>query len=354
MATPQKKYEVELWVNDVLIADISHLAQQLKWRKQRNEAESCSFSLDLVAFEQYAESINQHPRTLLDSYITDVKLKRNGEYLLGCQVVQVTPTFNQAGASLDIRADGYLNLFVDRYVTISFDDIESTEIANALLVETQSETNGDFGVDEGPLQYTTGVERVRQYVRENVKEELQNLTELVTGGFDFEFTHDKKFNTYASLGSDREDVVLTYPGNVETMTAPRNGQTIFNHIDGIGSGFGDEAITSTADDAVSQMTYKRRELPLSFNGVSLQNTLDQKTDAELDKRRDILQLPQMTINGELFDLSDLSVGDRPVLVVKGHPYIDNIDGLYRIEVIDVTVDENESEAITLTFDDYGL
>lgn len=354
MPTPQKKYEVELWVNDVLIADISHLAKNLKWRKQRNEAESCSFSIDLTAFENFAARINEHPRSLLDSYITDVKIKRNGEYMIGCQVVEVTPSFTTAGGTLDVRCDGYLNLFTDRYVTVEYDEVESTAIAWGMIDTTQGAANGDFGVTLGPNQYVTGADRVRNYVRENVKEELISLTELVSGKFDFEFTYDKKFNTYETLGSDRTDIILTYPGNVASLKAPRSGQTIFNHIEGLGSGFGDETITSTADDAVSQVTYGRRELPLSFNGVSLQDTLDEKTDAELEKRLDILQLPQMTISGAKFDLNDVQLGDRPVLKVMNHPYIDNIDGPYRIEVIDVTTDENEAETITLTFDDFGL
>jgi hypothetical protein len=72
--------------------------------------------------------------------------------------------------------------------------------------------------------------------------------------------------------------------------------------------------------------------------------------------KDILELPKITITGkELSGVPFLSVGDRIPLQVNDHTWLSSINGLYRIELMDVTIDENDFESsISLTFDSYGV
>src|SRR4051812_43202238 len=81
-------YTTELWSSTGgILADISHLTQQRQYILKRNGAEQYTFQLDLTAFEKYCESINVNAGDILAPYQTDVKLKRNGQYLLCAQVV---------------------------------------------------------------------------------------------------------------------------------------------------------------------------------------------------------------------------------------------------------------------------
>ncbi|WP_427007202.1 hypothetical protein [Pseudarthrobacter sp. H2] len=373
----KRLYEIELWsAGGSRIADISALCFNRSYSMQRNEAETLTFSLDLFAFENYCLTnlggIN--PRTLIDPYVTDVKVKRAGQYLFGAQVVDVSfnlaedtskPGFGggmaQSGAQsyiVTVTCTGYLNLFKDRYVSKTYTATEATSIATDLLTTTQAQTNGSVGVTNAVSQYTTGVIRDRTFQRDNVKLKIQELTTLIDGNFDFAFTWDKKFQTYSKIGARRTDLKFIYGGplsNVAGFQLSRSGINLFNKIYGLGSGFGVDQLQSTQVDVTSQLNYYLREQIQQFNSVSIQTTLDQNTTAAVALAKDILELPKITITGKELNTNFLSVGDRIPLEVKNHTWLSNINGLYRIEQMEVDIDENDFErAIKLTFDSYGV
>ena len=43
--TPQIKYELELWINGVMVADISKLAKDRSYTIKRNDSEELAFTL---------------------------------------------------------------------------------------------------------------------------------------------------------------------------------------------------------------------------------------------------------------------------------------------------------------------
>jgi hypothetical protein len=373
----KRLYEIELWsAGGSRIADISALCFNRSYSMQRNEAETLTFSLDLFAFENYCLNNlgNINPRTLIDPYVTDVKVKRAGQYLFGAQVVDVSfnlaedtskPGFgggpSQTGAQsyvVNVTCTGYLNLFKDRYVSKVYTATEATSIATDLLTTTQAQTNGSVGVTNAVSQYTTGVNRDRTYQRDNVKLKIQELTTLIDGNFDFSFTWDKKFQTYSKIGARRTDLKFIYGGplsNVAGFQLSRSGINLFNKIYGLGSGFGVDQLQGTQVDTTSQLNYYVREQIQQFNSVSIQTTLDQNTTAAVSLAKDILELPKITITGKELNTNFLSVGDRIPLEVKNHTWLSNINGLYRIEQMEVDIDENDFErAIKLTFDSYGV
>jgi len=368
-----RPYEIELWSQSgQRIADISALCSNRRYTLKRNEAETLTFDLDLFKFEAYClDNLGgTDPHTLIAPYVTDVKVKRNGSYLFGAQVVDVAfnfaPDAMPAGSlsadvtfPVTITCSGYLNLFKDRYITKTYTATEATTIATDMLTTTQAQTNGSVGVTNGSSQYATGVTRDRTYQRDNVKLKLQELTSLVDGHFDFGFSWDKVFQTYSQIGARRTDISLIYGGplgNVAGFQLDRSGINLFNKVYGLGSGFGDDQLSSTQADITSQLNYYVREKIEQFNSVINQGTLDQNTAASLSLAKDILELPVITITGnEVPSRNFISVGDRIPLVVKTHTWLDNINGLYRVEQMDVTIDENDFEkSIVLTFDDYGV
>lgn len=348
------KYEFELWSRSgLLLADISRFAKSRRFSMQRNEAEDLSFTISLENLESLASSIGQDPRVLFEPYQSEIKVKRNGEYLFGTQVGQLSVTLDENIAVIEVRAFGYFNLLIDRFVTKDYTSTDAVDIAWDLIDETQSQTNGDMGITLGGLQTIT-VNRDRTYVRQNVKEAIVNLTELIDGNFDFEFTYDKQFNTYDMIGSTNVGVEFVYPRNIKKLVVPRDGKSLFNKIYGLGSGFGEEVLSYTPGDNASQLAYGVHERVETFNSVVEQATLEQNTDAFLSLHKDILEIPQMTVNGEDFDLNSFGIGDRIIVSVEGHSFLSNIDNTYRVERIEVGVDENDAEDITVFFDDHTL
>jgi hypothetical protein len=353
--TPQLKYEFELWINGVMVADISKLATARSYKIKRNDSEELVFTLDVKAYEAHCVAAGRDPEATLVPYVTDVRVKREGGYLFGTQVVDINYTFNEGGASMVVKCNGFLDLFRDRYITKSYTTEEATEIARDMLDETQV-VYGDFGVNNGPEQFNTGTDRDRNYIAQNIKDALMNLTELIDGKFDFAFTHDRKFNTYELQGTYRPNNRLTYPYNIKSISTPKTALNLFNYTIGLGSGFGEETVRSeggAAQDTDSRLNYGTRMRIVSFNSIENQTVLDQNTAAENSRTKDLLILPKLTVSGEFLDLSTVWVGDRIPVEVQGHPSLP-LNDIYRIEQIDVTLDENDAEDIALTVDNYGF
>lgn len=369
----RKLYEIELWSQGgQRIADISALAFNRRYVLRRNDAEELTFSLDPFAFENYCATAlgGADPKVLISPYVTDIKVKRNGAYLFGTQVVDVSFDLQQdssrAGAAggtgqnytVNITASGYFNFFKDRYVTKTYLSTERTSIATDLLTTTQAQTNGSVGVTNSGSQYATGQLSDRTYQLDNVKLKVQELAALSDSPFDFDFSPSKVFRTYGQIGARRQDINLIYGGplgNVAGFAMSRSVINLFNKVYGIGSGFGSDQLQSIQSDSSSQLNYFLREEVAQFNSVTLQQTLDTNTATEVSLAKGLLELPIVTITGNEVPATFLSPGDRIPLQVLTHKWLDNINGLYRIEQIEVTVDENDFEsAVRLTFDSYGV
>lgn len=348
------KYTVELWSkNGVLLADISKLVKSMRFSLERNEAEQLELALDLNSFEQYCLMIGANPTGILSPYQTDIKVKRNGEYLFGTHVGQIDVQLEETQMTINVRAFGYLNLLIDRYVTISYVQQDAVDIAWDLINQTQQQTNGDLDMTMGTMVDT--VARDRTYVRQNVKEGIVNLTKLVNGNFDFEFTADRVFNTYTAIGENRTSILeFVYPRNIRMVSVPRDGLSLFNKIYGLGSGFGDDQLSSTQSDSASQISYGVHERIITFNSVVELSTLQQNTAGQLAARKDLLEIPQMVVSGEDFDLNTFGIGDTVTVRVEEHPFLATVDGSYRIERLDVSVDENEAESIRVYFDNLSI
>lgn len=353
--TPIPRYEFELWINGVQVADITKLVKDRSYALTRNAAEFLSFSMDLNAWEAYCAGIGAAPLALLECYVTDILVKRNGVYKFGVQVGDMEYTLEKEGIGLDVKATGFLDLFKDRYVTKSYDGYECTEIPRDLITTTQSgDSSNDFGVTIGPNQYNTGIsDTERNYVDQNVRDGIVNLTELADGNFDFKFNYDKSFDTFAQVGSYRPGNKFTYPYNIAGGRVPRSAMNLFNYIIGLGSGFGEETLRTETADGVSRANHKTRQKIVTFNSVSLQQTLDENSYAYLQRVKEVLMLPNFNVSGAMADLDIIDVGDRVPVEVQGHPALP-LNGIHRIEQINVDLDENDAENISITVDDYGL
>lgn len=354
MATPQQRYELELWINDVQVGDISKLAQNRRFKLRRNDREELAFLMNIKAFEQYAASLGAEPQALLEAYVTDIRVKRDGVYMFGTQLTDMQFNLNQGDQNVEVRATGFLDLLKDRYVTKTYTQEERTEIARDLIATTQAgDATNDFGIVDGTNQYNTGLLSDREYIDQNVKDAVVNLTNLSDGNFDFRFNYDRSFETFEKIGSDRPGYKFTYPYNVKSMTIPRTALNLYNYIIGLGSGFGEETLRNETMDYASRLNYKTRQKIITFNSVSLQETLDANTYAFLQQVKDVLELPKLQVSGEHCDLGIIGIGDRIPVEVMGHTLV-NLDKTVRIEQIDVSLDENDAEDITLTVDDFSI
>lgn len=361
--------EIELWSRaGVRLADITSLCQNVSYTEERNEAETLQFSLDLDTFENYL--INEaglDPVSNFREGQTEIKVKENGQYSFGTQLYYAPINLNnddQGSATISVQAVGYLNFLASRYPDPDavYDDIESVEIFYDLIDDAQAVVNGSYGLITRPSgYYVTGVPRDRSFdmYTSSIKANLQYLTNLVDGKFDFRILADKRVMTRQPDGNIRSDFKLAFDrtnfrSTIDNAVLNRGANNLYNQIHGLGSGFGPDQLVSTVDDLPSQIEFGLRELPAQFNEVVNQSTLDENAQAYLNRYKKLLRMPQITLSGADIPAQRIEISDIIPVRMTGRRLIEDMTGMYRVERKEVSYDKNLFiKSMTLYFEKVG-
>ena len=136
-------YDIELWdwKTNTFVADISYLVVgdlNIEW--ELNDVEEVSFSVDLQEFENKCSEMGVTSSELLKPYTHDIRIRRNGEYILGCQLVETSINLtNNPPAKISIKGTGFLNLFKDQYILReAWSGYTYSQIAQKLIMSAQS------------------------------------------------------------------------------------------------------------------------------------------------------------------------------------------------------------------------
>ncbi|MBV1778672.1 hypothetical protein KRR55_06040 [Paeniglutamicibacter sp. ABSL32-1] len=361
------RYEVELWSkNGTRIQEITHLVRNLFWTEERNEAESLQFSMDADAFEAFMiNEAGSDPVSNFREGQTEIKIKENGEYLFGTQLYYAPLNLNNDGSiTISVTATGYLNFFNARYPdpSTSYVNTEAVEIFFDMVRKAQLVTHGDYGIiiPEGDY-YVTGKLRDKTFEQytSSTKLNMQRMTNLVDGNFDFKILHDKKLMTYPQVGSPRSDFKIEFDrknfrSTLDSAVLNRGANNLFNSVIGLGSGFGADQLITIQGDLESQLEFGLRELPVQFNEVSKSATLIENAQARLERVKQLLRMPQITLSGANMPKNRIEIGDIIPVKMTGLRLLEDLTGLYRVERKEVHVDENHfQQAVTLYFEKTG-
>lgn len=341
------KYSFELWSPDgELLADLGGRAKERHVALSRNEAEDIRWTLDRNEFYNFCRQAQLDPDALLVCNRIEVRIRRGQTYLCGGKLLKrrkrVTPDTQQ----IELKATGFLNLFKRRFTDAEriFTGEQATTIAATLITESQAQgDNWDFGVTIGNLA-TVGTHD-RTYRDDEIKDSLQRLTRVEVAPFDFEFTHDKVFHTYASIGSQRPELIFEFPGNIRGYDLDEDGAITANHIRVLGSGSGTEGSARvTVDDTESQLNYGVLEDKLLQSSVTDTDTLTDNGNAELAAIGRPFEILTIQVNGNVAPfVTDYHIGDYVQVIIRE----ENIHAMYRVERIDLTIDENDNEDVRL-------
>lgn len=347
-------YKIEVYSkNGRLLGDIRHLAHSLRWTEQRNAAETVSFRMDLAQYEEYVARTGMSPYDFMDAGTTDIRLVRNGKDRIGAHLIKYSFSPNDPSVDIELSFSGYLNYFKDAYVDVAYNNVRQGEIAWGVINQYQGKQDGDFGIRRGPFTSLGVNPRQRNQMSANVKDFLTRLSNVINGP-DFQFTPDKKFNTFDAIGSHRPDIRLSYPGNVASFSFERSVDSLANYVIGIGSGDGDDAPRVYSTDPFSRQALYRREKIVTFSSVEREETLQENTDGVLELLKDVRELPKFTLADGVLDLNDVGIGDTIYAEMNGYIMFEHVRGFYRIEKIEVEVDDNDAEEVKLTFDDLNI
>lgn len=350
------KYAIEIWdKSGKPLADIRKLCSGLKWSKTLNNSESVSFDIDLNELEKTIKDLGYSEDVFgfFEVGRSDIRIKRDNDYIIGCNVYSFNYATNDPSVKVTVQCVGYLNFYKTQYITADYVQWYQEDILNDIIIKCNQKTGGNYGVTRGVSIGGGRIKRDRSYSRKEVASLILQMSQVINGP-DFDFSPDKKFNTYSAKGAYRPDVRLTYPGNIQDFSFNRTVEKVANYIYGIGSGNGDDAVQSTAEDTVSENHIYRREKVMTWNSVTQQDTLDEHTNASLHYYKDIIELPSVTLRDNTLDLSQVDVGDTISLELLSNISLRHVNGFYRIEKIDCVVDDQDSEKVQLTFDNLDI
>lgn len=330
------------------LADISALCIKRRFVKKRNRPEVIDITLSVDGISNYLNDIG------LD--ISDVfRVNENEIHIYRYDTQEIAGQIGYMNVGLDsqtaisVTAFGWLELFNQRITgilqTYTAEDIGA--IMWDLIDTSQNEANGNFGITQGTIQTSRDADRTYEY--KNIKDALIQLTE-VNNAPDLEFTPTKVFNVYyPKIGTKRDDIVFTYPGNIIEIGFSQDGSKMGNQIIASGSGFGSDRLLSIAGDTSLQQGYGLRQKIVQYPDVSIADTLDSHAEEELRTWSRPFTIPRLRINGNAYpEYGSYDVGDE--VVIQSQKYqrlLEPALGYYRIESIAVTIDENDFESVDL-------
>lgn len=349
------KYEVLVYSKAGLpMGNIFALCRNFQWQKVRNDAGSVTFDLNLEQYESYLDEIGfgDEPENFMETGRTDIRVKRNGQWLIGTNVIKFDYGVDENTVTMKVSCTGYLNYYKKRYIDIDYDNTAQEQIMWGVIDACNAKYGGDYGITQG-VHVGQSVLRDRHQVRKEVKSFLQQMSQI-RAGVDFEITADKKLNTFIAQGAYRPDIRLSYPGNIASFGFSRSVENVSNFIYGIGSGNGEDAIQAESEDTESEDYLYRREQIASYNSVVDEDTLQQNIDAIKHYAANPIELPTITVQINTLDLSTVGIGDTIPVQMAGSKLLSHIDGFYRIESITCKVNDQGDESVDLTFDDIDI
>jgi len=332
------------------LADFSGLASGRRWSRKRNNADYVEFSLSLDAWEAYCTKLGVHPRDLLRMRWTEIRLKERETYLAGGRVEWLKTSLS--AGTINVRALGFLDMLKHRRTSAlrTFDAIEGTEIAWTLIEESQALPNGNLNITQGPNQATAGPHD-RTYKRTVLKDALQALTAVQTNPFDFEITPLKKFNTYLKLGSDRPDVVFKWGVNIVDAELTEDTTDLVNEVTALGAGFGEDAQAQVvmSNDA-SEIDYGlSQEVVLANADDNSRGGLDNEAARYLAAwSRPVILIDVTLDGGKPPFVTDYGLGDYVQIDLTGHPWLDGVVGMFRVEAQSGDISDDNQKTVTLT------
>lgn len=164
--------DIELWdwKTNTFVADLSYLVVgdlNITW--EINDVEEVSFEMDLMEFEKKCKEMGVDSEDLLKPYAHDIRIRRNGEYILGCQLVEVNIQIsNNPPSKIQVKGTGFLNLLKDQYIlSEAWSGYTYAQIARKLIEAAQKpdclikNPTGDIDTSywlaaNGTIAYNTG------------------------------------------------------------------------------------------------------------------------------------------------------------------------------------------------------
>lgn len=208
-------------------------------------------------------------------------------------------------------------------------------------------------------------DKMRHYHYQRVKDGIYNLSKLKDENFEYEVDENRNVNFYLSMGNPNVDKVATYPGELKEISITKDATEIVNIEYGYGqdessysfvnsSGIKETQTASRkwgsyAEDMNSSNLVGALVENSSFENIQSQEDIDEAAESKLNIFADIQSIPEIKIDSNVYNPSNVKIGDAFGLNVLADRNFSFINGEYRIfsYTLNVSIDSVESMDITL-------
>lgn len=244
----------------------------------------------------------------------------------------------------------------------------------------------DLGIRRGEISTTNGYGqkydyrqgRMKHYHRQNVKDALYNLSKLQADEkdgdqFEYIFDENKKLNVYKYYGNPIPDpaTTLNYPGEIKNLSVERSVEEVTNLILGVAEEEVSLKVSSTLDRNYTRVwtTVVKDDSSItgsidplsgkagsdlgvlmdikSYDGVDEQKEIDEKAGGDLNSYGDIQEMPTITVDSNIFNPSNLKLGDAIYVQVLDDELFSYINDTYRVYSMTISVTKDAVEQMSV-------
>jgi hypothetical protein len=317
-------YEVNLYLNGVLVGDCRSLAQNLSYSRKRTKvgADSIDFTINDVLFDKWCQDRNYSINDLLKPIALECRLIRNGIEIIG-GFLATMPAYSplQTSANLDLHFDGFLNLLSGFYIRDTATNLPLGTVTGAMgslvssLIDladnTATSAGKAYGFTEGVVDALPNITNTfdnYKTVKDWICERCDNTSGA--GPFDVYFHADKTYDIYkdSNFGDIINDWVAFYPTlpnstSVTSISAAEIGG-FASAVIGLGAG----EISANADentvlydfitDNDSIIEYGYMESIYQDSSISTPSVLAHNMEAQLLENANPIWKPEITLHGK--------------------------------------------------------
>lgn len=369
-------YEVNLYLNGVLIGDCRRIAEGLSYTRRRTKigADSIDFTVNDVIFSKWCDDRRVSFNDMIKPLALECRVVRNGIEVVG-GFLATMPSYSplQTSADLNLHFDGYLNLLAGVYIrdtatTLPLGTISgyAGALVSSMIQFANSVSSGagkSYGFTEGVVDNMASITHTFDNYK-TVKDWICDRCDNTTGAgpFDVYFHADK---TYDIRSDDNfGDVITDWVANYPTiLNAPSATSIQASEVNGFASaiiGLGAGEVSSNADentvvyrfdsndDAVVEYGYF--EELYQESSISTGMVLERNISAKLFNDSNPRWKPEITLHGK--QIAPKPTGTKKIWIGDTITIDNAIDltgmtnGDFRVNELTVAISSAGDELIT--------
>lgn len=373
-------YEVNLYLNGVLIGDCRPIAENLSFTRKRTKmgADSIDFTINDVLFDRWARERGTTLPQLLKPLALECRIKRNGIELIGgflATMPAYAPLYTSA--DLTMRFDGFLNLLGGVFIRDTTTNLPLGTISGpagslvssmiAFADDVADNAGKAYGFSAGniePMETITHTFDNYKTVKDWICDRCDNTTGA--GPFDVYFHADKTYDIVsdAHFGDIISDWVAFYPTLQNNTSATSISASEVGGFASAVIGLGSGEVSANPDENtalfefVSSPTtvaeYGYAETMYQESSISTPSVMVRNINSQLANASNPLWQPQITLHGKQVapqptGNNKIWVGDT-ITINNSQDLTGMTNGQFRVNELDVKVSAAGDETITPTLE----